>query len=47
MHHSNTREEDKNIVFAVPKSHSILYSSKSVYLQVDWFTGYNRIMIEH
>ena len=26
---------------------SILYSSKIVCLQVDWFTRYNGIMIEH
>ena len=26
---------------------AILYSGKNVYLQVDWFIGYNGIMIEH
>ena len=38
---------DKNTVFVADESPSILYSSKIVYLQVDWFTGYDRIMIEH
>ena len=37
---------DKNTVFAVVESHSILYSSKIVYLIVDWFTGYSGIMNE-
>ena len=26
---------------------SILYSSKIGFLQIDWFTGYKGIMIEH
>ena len=33
--------------FVVVDSSSILYSSKIVYVQVDWFTGCNGIMIEH
>ena len=33
--------------FLVVESCSILYSSKIVYLKVDWFTGYNGIRIEH
>ena len=33
-------------VALVVESRSILYSSKIVCLQVDWFTVYNRIMIE-
>ena len=37
----------KTRFFVVVESRSIFYSSKSVYLQVDWFTGYNGIMIEH
>ena len=28
-------------------TNTVLYSSKIVYLQVDWFTGYNGIMTEH
>ena len=31
----------------VVEPRSILYSSKTVYLQLDWFPGYNEIMIEH
>ena len=38
---------DKNTVFVVAESRSIFYSSKIVYLQIDWFTGYNGIMTEH
>ena len=38
---------DKNKVFVVVASCSILYCSKIVYLQIDWFTGYNDIIIEH
>ena len=37
----------QNTDFVVVESHSILYSSKIVCWQVDWFTGYNGIMIEH
>ena len=37
----------KNTVFVVTESRSIFYSSKIVYLQIDWFTGYNGIMTEH
>ena len=37
----------QNTVFVVIESRSILYSGKIVCLQVDWFTGYNGIMIEH
>ena len=33
--------------FVVGESRSILYSSRIVCLRVDWFTGYNGIMIEH
>ena len=33
--------------FVVVEARSILYSSKIVYLQVDWFTRYNGIIIEH
>ena len=33
--------------FAVVESRSILYSSKIVCLQADWFTGYNGIMTEY
>ena len=33
--------------FLVVQSRSILYFRKIVSVQVDWFTGYNRIMIEH
>ena len=44
-HHSNTRGRDKNIVFIAVKSHSILYSSKIVYLQIDWFTGDNGLWL--
>ena len=47
IHHSNTRGGDKNTGFVVVESRSIFYSSKIVYLQIDWFTGYNGIMIEH
>ena len=47
MHHANTRGVDKNTVFLVVDSRSILYFSNIVYLQVDWFSGYNWIMIEH
>ena len=53
IHHPNTRGGDKNIVFVVVESHvkveshSFLYFSKIVYLQVDWITGYNGIMIDH
>ena len=39
--------KSKAQLFAVVESHSILYSSKIVCLQVDWFTGYNGIIIEH
>ena len=47
IHHSNTRLGDKNRIFVVVESCSILYSRKIVCLQVDWFTGYNGIMVEH
>ena len=33
--------------FLVVESRSIFYSSKVIYLQFGWFTGYNGIMIEH
>ena len=33
--------------FVVVESRSIFCSSKIVYLQIDWFTGYNGIMTEH
>ena len=46
IHHSNTRGEKRFFVVVVV-SLSILDSSKIVYLQVDWFTGYNGIMITH
>ena len=35
------------IIFVVFESRLILYSSKIVCFQVDWFTGYIKIMIEH
>ena len=31
----------------VVELHSIFFSSKIVYLKVDWFTRYNGIMTEH
>ena len=34
-------------MFLVVESRSTLYSSKIVYLEVDWLTGYNGIKIEH
>ena len=37
----------RNTVFVVVESHSILYSRKIVCLQVDLFTRYNGIIIEH
>ena len=37
----------KTQFFAVIKSRSIFYSSKIVYLKIDWFTGYKENMIEH
>ena len=39
--------KSKTRFFVVVESRSVLYSSNIVYLQVDWFTGYNEIMIEH
>ena len=42
VHHPNTREGEKNSLFV-----EILYSSKIVYFQTDWFTEYDKIMIEH
>ena len=33
--------------YVVVESRSILYCSKIVWLQVDWFTEYNGIMTEH
>ena len=48
IHHSFSDEvKSKTPFLVVVESWSILYSSKIVYLQVDWFTGYNEIMIEH
>lgn len=47
VHHPNTREGEKNTLFVEVKSRSILYSSKIVYSQTDWFTEYDKIMIEH
>ena len=41
------RGGDKDTVFVVVESRSIFYTSKIVYLQIDWFTGYNGIMIQH
>lgn len=41
VHHPNTREGEKNSLFV-----EILYSSKIVYFQTDWFTEYDKIMIE-
>ena len=41
------KKKTENKVFVVVESHSILYSSKIVYLQIDWFTEYNKIMIVH
>ena len=38
--HWNSRGEDKNRIYVVGKSRSILYSSKIAYLQIDWFTGW-------
>ena len=46
INHSNTRREDKDI-FAVAESRSILYSNYIFYLQIDMFTEYNGIAIEH
>ena len=33
--------------FVVVESRSVLYSSKIICLQIDWFTEYNGIMTEH
>ena len=44
---SQTGLHKKTRFLVVAESRSILYSGKNVYLQVDWFTGYNGIMIEH
>ena len=38
---------EKNTVFAVAWSHSILHCDVIFYFQVDWFTGYSEIMTEH
>ena len=46
IYFSNIRRE-QNTAFVVVESHSILYSSRIVYLKIDWSTRYNMIMIEH
>ena len=47
MHHSNTRRGYKNTFFVAVESCSILYSSKIIFVQIDWFIGYNRVMVEY
>ena len=44
---TQTPEGKIKTVFVVAEARLILYSIKIVYLQVDRFTGYNGIMIEH
>ena len=47
IHHSfSAGVKSKTQVLVVVESRSILYSSNIVYLQLDWFTRYDGIMIE-
>ena len=49
FHPSNTAGRDKNTVFVVVESRSILYArlTGGWIVQIDWFTGYSGIMTEH
>ena len=49
IHHSfsDVVKSKTQIFVVVVESRSILYSSKLIYLQVDWFIGYKGNMIEH